>query len=159
MFDTGLEGDADLFGLDLVYKYDNAAAYGYRDLSIQAEYLRSIKDLTVRAGDPLAIGARRELTTDGLYVQGVYGFRPRWQLGLRYDVVGLTNEVTGDINESLDASDRWTAALTWSPTEFSRLRMQYTYNDLITGDGTAESFNTFWMQFVMSLGTHGAHSF
>jgi hypothetical protein len=159
LFDTGLEGDADLFGLDLVYKYDNAAAYGYRDLSIQAEYLRSIKDLTVRAGDPLAIGARRELTTDGLYVQGVYGFRPRWQLGLRYDVVGLTNELTGDINESFDASDRWTAALTWSPTEFSRLRMQYSHNDLVTGDGNAESFNTFWMQFVMSLGTHGAHSF
>lgn len=159
LFETGLEGDAELFGLDLVYKYDNAAAYGYRDLSIQAEYLRSIKDLTVRAGDPLAIGARSELTTDGLYVQGVYGFRPRWQLGLRYDVLGLTNEVTGDISERWDSSDRWTAALTWTPTEFSRLRMQYSHNDLVTESGMTETFNTFWMQFLVSLGTHGAHRF
>jgi hypothetical protein len=60
-----------LYGLDLVYKYDNPAAYGHRDLSIQAEYLRSIKDLTVQAGDPQSIGAQRKLTTDGLYVQGI----------------------------------------------------------------------------------------
>ena len=107
----------------------------------------------------MANGARRKLTTDGIYVQGIYGFRPRWQFGLRYDALGLTNQVTGDIRESLDASDRWTAALTWTPTECSRLRMQYSYNDILTAAGTAETFNTVWLQFLMSLGTHGAHRF
>lgn len=159
VFETGLEGDAAIYGIDLVYKYDNPLAYGHRDLIIQAEYLRSVKDLIVRSGDPLAIGAQRKLTTDGLYVQGIYGFRPRWQFGLRYDALGLTNKMTGDIRGSLDASDRWTAALTWTPTEFSRLRMQYSYNDILTAAGTAETFNTVWLQFLMSLGTHGAHRF
>ncbi len=158
-FETGLEGDADLYGLDFVYRYDNAAAYGFGDVSLQAEYLRSIKDLTVRAGDPLAIGQSRKLTTDGLYVQGLYGFRPRWQVGLRYDALGLTNRVTGDISERFDASDRWTAVLTWTPTEFSRFRMQYSYNDIVTEDGVNETFDTVWLQFLMSLGTHGAHQF
>ncbi len=159
LFETGLEGDADLYGLDLVYKYDNAAAYGQGDFNFQAEYLRSVKDVTVRAGDPLEIGNGRKLTTDGLYVQGTYGFLPRWQVGLRYDALGLTNKVTGDISESFGSSDRWTAALTWTPTEFSRFRMQYAHNDILEESGTRESFNTFWLQFLMSLGSHGAHSF
>ena len=158
-FETGLEGDADLYGLDIVYRYDNAAAYGLGDISLQAEYLRSVKDLTVRAGDPLAIGQSRTLTTDGFYVQGLYGFRQRWQVGLRYDALGLTNKVTGDINERFDDSDRWTAVLTWTPTEFSRFRMQYSYNDILTEAGVSETFNTVWLQFLMSLGTHGAHQF
>ena len=157
--EVGLEGQADLYGLDLVYKYDNAESYGKGDLSLQAEYLRSVKDLTVRGGDPLAIGESRKLTTDGLYVQGLYGFRPRWQAGLRYDALGLTNKVSGDASERFDSSDRWTAVLTWTPTEFSRFRMQYSYNDILTEAGTSETFNTIWLQFLMSLGTHGAHQF
>jgi hypothetical protein len=157
--ETGLEGDANLWGLDIVYKYDNAAAYGYRDLTLQAEFLRSVKDLTVRSGDAAAIGARRELTTDGLYVQGVFGFAPRWQAGLRYDTVGLTNRVTGDVDESLGSTDRWSAVLTWTPTEYSRFRMQYSRSDVLTEADLREKFDALWLQFLMSLGTHGAHEF
>jgi hypothetical protein len=94
-----------------------------------------------------------------LYVQGTYGFAPRWQAGLRYDVLGLTNEISGDVNESIDSSDRWTGALTWSPTEFSRFRMQYSYSDILTQAGEREKFNAIWLQFLMSMGTHGAHDF
>ena len=159
LFEVGLEGQADIYGLDLVYKYDNAESYGYGDISVQAEYLRSVKDLTVRGGDPAIVGESRKLTTDGLYVQGFYGFRPRWQAGLRYDALGLTNKAGGDVGESFGSSDRWSAVLTWTPTEFSRFRMQYSYNDILTDAGASETFNTFWLQFLMSLGTHGAHQF
>ena len=159
LFDTGLEGDGSLWGVDVVYKYDNASAYGYGDFSLQAEYLRSTKDLLVRAGDPAAIGAARELTTDGMYVQGVYGLAPRWQLGLRYDTLGRTNEATGDIRERFEASDRWTSVLTWTPTEFSRLRLQYSRSDILTIDGVREGFDTVWLQWLLSMGTHGAHRF
>jgi hypothetical protein len=157
--EEGLEGDADLWGLDLVYKYDNAAAYGHGDFNLQAEYLRSTKNLVVRGGDPFVIGDARTLTTDGLYVQGVYGFAPRWQVGLRYDVLGRTNEVTDGVSESYPSSDRWTSVLTWTPTEFSRLRMQYTRNDIWTTTGSHEKFDSVWLQFLMSLGAHGAHQF
>ena len=116
MTELGLEGSADLWGLDVVYKYDNAAAYGYHDFNFQAEYLRSVKDLRVRGGDPGVIGDARKLTTDGLYVQGSYGFAQRWQAGLRYDVVGLTNKAEGVASGAFDSSDRWTTTLTWTPT-------------------------------------------
>lgn len=157
--ETGLEGDADLWGVDLVYKYDNPALYGYRDFKLQAEYLRSIKDLRVVGGEEEEIGSQRKLTTDGLYVQGLYGIAPRWQIALRYDVLGLTNEVSGGANEDFDSSDRWTAAVTWVPTEFSLFRLQYEYSDIAVEPGVQEAFNTFWMQFIVSMGSHGAHRF
>jgi hypothetical protein len=49
--------------------------------------------------------------------------------------------------------------LTFKPTEFSRLRMQYSSNDIGTADGVRERFDSFWLQFLMSLGAHGAHAF
>lgn len=159
LFETGFEGDTLLWGIDAVYKYDNASAYGYRDFALQAEYLRSTKDLLVRAGDPAEIGNAREFTTDGMYIQGIYGLAPRWQFGLRYDTLGRTNEVTGDIRETFGASDRWTSVLTWTPTEFSRLRLQYSRSDILTIDGVREKFDTIWLQWLLSMGTHGAHRF
>jgi hypothetical protein len=157
--ETGLEGDADLWGVDLVYKYDDAALDGHRDLKIQAEYLRSSKNLRVTGGHPEDVGSRRRLTTDGLYLQGLYGVAPRWQLGLRYDVLGLTNEASGEEGGSFGDSDRWTVALSWVPTEFSLFRLQYEYADVLVEPGLRESFNAFWLQFLLSMGSHGAHPF
>jgi hypothetical protein len=158
--EEGLEGDAELWGLEAIYKYDSARAYGHGDLKLQAEYLRSTKDLRVRSGEPEEIGTSQELTTDGLYVQGLYGLWPRWQAGLRYDVLGLTNEVSGGAErEELDESDRWTAVLTWRPTEYSQLRLQFERADIALEDGGSESFNSYWLQFLLSMGAHGAHPF
>lgn len=158
-----LDGDMALWGLDLVYKYDSPRAYGAGDFKLQGEYLYETKDLGIRyhETDPARVGAGREFSEDGFYLQGVYGFAPRWRLGLRYDAVGLgVNEKSGDgiPTEDWDASERWTAALTWTPTEFSRLRLQLSRAEVATEEGD-ESFNTVYLQYVMSLGSHGAHKF
>lgn len=172
LLESGLEGDADLWGVDLVYKYDADAAYGEGDFKLQAEYLRSIKDLKIRSANILdeetgevlgtdadLIGATHKLTTDGLYVQTLYGFAPRWSLGLRYDVLGLTNKVSGGEGADFGSSDRWTLNLTWDLSEFSRLRAQYAHNDILVSENERERFDAFYLQFLMSLGTHGAHTF
>ena len=49
--------------------------------------------------------------------------------------------------------------LTWRPSEFSSLRLQWSYSDLLTEEQERESFNTVWLQYLLSLGTHGAHGF
>ncbi len=157
---TGLAGDADLWGIDLVYKYDAPKPYGQGDFKFQAEYLRSIKDLSIRSSaHPEQIGSGRTFTTDGLYAQATYGFSPKWRAGLRYDVLGLTNEVSGGANRSFGSSDRWTADVTWNLSEFSQLRAQYAYNDMLSAPDEREQFNAFYLQFLMSLGSHGAHEF
>lgn len=158
-----LDGDMGLWGLDVVYKFDSPRSYGAGDFKLQSEYFYETKDLTIRyhETDPTRVGDAREFAEDGFYVQGVYGIAPRWQFGLRYDTVGVgINEKSGDgiATEDMDASDRWTAALTWNPTEFSRLRLQFAQADVSTEEGD-EQFNTVYFQYIMSMGSHGAHKF
>ena len=157
-----LEGDAWMWGLDAVYKYDGGGAYGKGDFKLQGEYIWQRKDLELQfhQANPAVVGAERKFTEDGLYLQGLYGFAPRWEVGLRYDVVGLTNKVesSGNTLRDWDDSDRWTAALTWTPTEYSKLRLQYSKAD-ITIDGESNDFDCVYLQYLMSLGSHGAHKF
>lgn len=157
-----LEGDAWMWGLDAVYKYDGGGAYGQGDFKLQGEYIWQRKDLNVQfhQANPAVVGAERKFTEDGLYIQGMYGFAPRWQAGLRYDVVGLTNKLESGSNtlREWDESDRWTAALTWTPTEYSQFRLQYSKAD-ITIDGESNDFDYVYLQYIMSLGSHGAHKF
>jgi outer membrane receptor protein involved in Fe transport len=127
----------------------------------QTEYLRLIQELQVRASPhPEDIGARPSFTTDGLYAQATYGFAPKWTAGLRYDALGLTtNQVRDTLSESFGSSDRWTLALTWNLSEFSRLRAQYARGNILVEPGERERFDAFYLQFLMSLGAHGAHPF
>ena len=60
--------------------------------------------------------------------------------------------------EEFDQSDRWTLALTWTPTEYSRLRAQWARAD-IAREGASEEFDYFYLQFILSLGAHGAHKY
>jgi hypothetical protein len=42
----------------------------------------------------------------------------------------------------------------WSPSEFSRFRLQY--GEVRVQDGVAD--NQLFLQYIMSLGAHGAHT-
>ena len=50
---------------------------------------------------------------------------------------------------------RQSAMLDWSPSEFSRVRLQLS-RDKSRAD---EADNQVWLQYIMSLGAHGAHKF
>jgi hypothetical protein len=158
--DEAFQGHAQLFGLDAVWKHDSPRQYGKGDLTVQAEYLYRKKDLDLvaEAGQGVSGGPVR-FSQDGLYVQAVYGVLSRWTVGVRFDTIGLTNHVEG-LGESLsfDASRRYTADLTFNPTEFSRLRAQVAHGDFAAG-GTRQTYNQVYVQFQMSLGAHGAHRF
>jgi hypothetical protein len=43
----------------------------------------------------------------------------------------------------------------WSPSEFSRLRLQFNQDQYQQGF----TDNQVFLQYIMSLGTHGAHKF
>lgn len=149
-----LDGTATLWGVDAVYKYDSPRPLGAGDLVLQAEYLARKRDLDVLGTPDTAV-----FRQDGAYLQAVYGLMPRLQLGARWDVAGLTNErVRGGVKTGYDSSSRLTAALTFNPTEFSRLRAQYERAE-IRVDGEKESWGRFFLQLQLSLGAHGAHTF
>ena len=50
---------------------------------------------------------------------------------------------------------RHTAMVDWSPSEFSRVRLQFARDHSREG----ETDNQFFLQYIMSLGAHGAHNF
>ena len=158
----GLEGTAWFAGTDWVFKHDSPEPFGKNDVVLQAEYLYREKDLDrVVAEDPSTIGKPSNAKQDGFYVQGTWGFAPRLTVSGRYDAVGaFVNRIDrGDLGRSdYDPSWRLSAALTFNPTEFSRLRAQFSRGDAAVG-GVRETFNQFFLQYQLSLGVHGAHKF
>ena len=173
------EGSASFWGVDGVYKYTPAGSVGGKGaIKLQGEYFYRKRDIDRRdvyfachpagidCSDPAAewqIGDVRNEQSfsekqDGFYLQALYGLAPRWNTGLRIDQVGLTNSTGRGSGEDWDDSKRYSAVLNFMPTEFSRLRLQYSRGDIAV-DGAREKFNQVFLQFQMSLGVHGAHTF
>ena len=99
------------------------------------------------------LGLRPTITTDGLYAQALYGFAPLWTAGVRYDVLGLTNQVSGGpVGASFGASNRWTFDVTWNFWKTSKLRAQYAWNDILVTPDQREHFDAFYLQLLVELG-------
>jgi outer membrane receptor protein involved in Fe transport len=84
---------------------------------------------------------------------------PRWRTGYRYDRLDPGSVDFGANSEFLSTSDhkptRHSLMLDYSPSEFSRLRLQYSKDKSMEG----LSENQWFVQYIHSLGAHGAHSF
>ena len=102
----------------------------------------------------------------GFYTQLLYGFRKGWVAGLRWDHVGSPRADYEDRGLLLDGAPlgrdpqrapRWRLSpnLTWYPSEFTKLRLQYNY-DHRNGIGDDHSV---WLQMEFILGAHAAHAF
>lgn len=174
------EGTANFWGLDGVYKYLPSGGTGLKGaFKLQGEYYYRTRDLDRRdvffacepeglaCDDPLNefqpgdIGVQESFKDkqDGFYLQAVYGVAQRWTVGLRYDEVGLTNSTGVDGGEEWDSSKRYTAALNFLPTEYSRLRLQFARGDIAVDDGDREEYNQVFLQLQVNFGAHGAHTF
>ena len=96
----------------------------------------------------------------GGYAQAVYEFMPRWRAGYRYDRLGhgtVTNDSGIDSPLLMTAHDpsRHSAMVDWSPTEFSRVRVQLATDRSRAGVTDHQAL----IQYIFSLGAHGAHRF
>ncbi|MGD9599378.1 MAG: hypothetical protein AB7G76_15965 [Steroidobacteraceae bacterium] len=139
-----------------------------RQLKLQGEYLRRTESGTLAYdvnGPDLAGGYRSEQS--GWYVQGVYQFAPRWRVGLRYDTLDSGSPRIALVDDGvLPAAafprlraanpDRASLMLDWNPSEFSRLRVQYSRDDA-RDDG--DSDRQFTLQYLFGIGAHGAHKY
>lgn len=143
-------------GADAVYKYDSGKAYGEGDAVLQGEYFYRQKDLDLQSAPGQLEGAQ-----DGYYLQGTYGFYPRWRGGLRWEQVGLTNEEQepGEDKETFGDSWRASAMVDFRPSEFSQVRFQVSNGDYDLGDEGVENVWEAFVQLTVSIGAHGAHSF
>jgi hypothetical protein len=145
-----------IYGADVYWKWKSAtAAQGFPFVSLQTELLYRRYDAAERvsASDPTVTLFAETLSDRGFYSQVLWGIKPRVVAGLRGEFAS-GNEGAFDSELRADRF-RLSPNLTWYPTEFSKLRLQYNY-DHRQGLGRDHSV---WMQFEFLLGAHAAHKF
>lgn len=154
-------GDSKVSGIDFVWKWAPNGNSREQNFKLQAEYFqREENGNLVLAGSSPLESTSYNGKHDGWYVQTVYQFMPRWRVGLRYDELNANNSGSdADVLEEAGlVSDhkprRSTLMLDYARSEFSRIRLQFAKDD-----SYADSDNIITFQYVMSLGSHGAHKF
>jgi hypothetical protein len=140
----------------------------YRSVTWQSEYLGLVSsgDLA-RASDGLLHAADKQ--QGGFYTQLIWRFDEpgRWRVGARLDLLGQNTWTVDGEKQTVDGAgqplrnllQRYSAMLEYSPTEFSRLRLQYAYDRSRFLDGARKDVHEILLQMNIAVGPHGAHAF
>jgi hypothetical protein len=159
---------------DFVWKWAPDGNPKQRNFKFQTEFFRRTEDgdLACASGvasspclGEAALGNLRSRQSGG-YAQAVWQFMPQWRVGYRYDWLnaGSKRYDPATVFAALDPANAYFAdyrpqrhslMADWSHSEFSRLRLQFARDRSMQG----VSDNQVTLQYIMSLGAHGAHKF
>ena len=135
--DLGTDFLTQLFGSDVTLRWKPLRRAIYHSLLWRSEFVWS---------------ERQQLPSPqrafGFYTAADYRLNRRWTVGGRFD---RSNQAR---NDNLTDSG-FSAVLTYWPSEFSQIRTQYRFGRFAEGKDTSE----LKVQFLFSLGAHGAHPF
>ncbi len=148
-----------IYGVDGFWKWKPSwQSGGFPFVALQTEgmarrYQAGMVEADPAAGIPMSL-PRENLYDYGFYAQAVYGFTLRWVAGLRGEWVA-SDEGAFKSDPNREERIRVSPNLTFYPTEFSKIRLQYNFDQgQILGDDSSA-----WLQFEFLLGSHGAHKF
>ena len=151
-------GSSTLNGVDFIWKWAPNGNPKQTNLKFQTEYFTRDEDGTLdpaSSGTPLSYNGKQK----GWYTQAVYQFMPRWRVGLRYDQLkanAVNAALAGTVLDKRGHDPKRTSVMAdFSNSEFSRLRLQVNKDE-----SRVNQKDTQWyLQYIMSLGAHGAHAF
>lgn len=157
---NAFKGKGKTWAIDGIWKWTPEGATG-TGLKLQGEYFRrtevgqAVADVDEVAG-PAAPGQYKG-TQSGWYLQSVYQFMPKWKVGLRHDRLdsGTVDYGASGLTHVFAKPYRNSLMLDWSPSEFSRWRVQLNQDKVRQGINDTQVL----LQYQMNLGAHGAHSF
>jgi len=164
---TATDTHTRIYGADVYFKWRPLESnQGWPFLAWQTEALwRRYQAAPVLDAEGAEAAGRTTLDDAGLYSQLLWGFSRPWVVGVRYD--RARGERTafslpdGDYASSLDAlrdsRQRYSAVLSYYPSEFSKLRLQYNYDR--AEFRSASDAHSAYVQFEILFGAHGAHKF
>lgn len=161
-------GDSRTWLADFVWKWAPNGNPKYQNFKFQAEYFnrREKGDFSCEDADSASPGACTggvnslyRTRQSGWYAQSVYQFTPNWRAGLRYEQLDSGHRDFGANAANLAVADyrpkKATAMVDYSWSEFSRVRLQFAQDKSMLGI----TDNQVTVQYIMSLGAHGAHKF
>ncbi len=156
-------GHSRTYVVDAVWKWAPNGDPVYTNFKLQTEYMRRHEDGSVTYDADGALGAAQSAPYDakqsGWYLQGVYQFMPYWRVGVRTERLDPGSVDYGANDANLPVPDynpsRNTVMVDYSLSEFSRIRLQFARDK--AGQGTTDK--EFFVQYLMSLGAHGAHQY
>jgi hypothetical protein len=166
-------GRAKLWAADAVLKWSPHGNSTYNNFKLQGEYFRFAQDGSLTYNDTAGSAVFGQVTgpfgatQSGWYGQSVWQFYPAWRVGYRYDHLNYGSINNGIVANGLGppaasfpllagySPTRNTVMLDWSPTEFSRMRLQFASDKSRLG----LTDNQIFVQYMYSLGAHGAHKF
>ncbi len=145
-----------VYGADVYWRWKSATAgQGFPFWSFQSEVMFRNYDAAQReaADNPTVTLPPESIGDNGWYVQLLWGIRPRIVAGLRAEAV--SGDATSFDSDLRADRFRLSPNFTMYPSEFSKVRLQYNYDDR-KGIGRDHSL---WLQFEFILGAHAAHRF
>jgi hypothetical protein len=145
-------GDSNTVIVDAVYKWAPNGNPVDTNFKLQGEYFARTENGQFNGVD-YDSGTQR-----GWYLQAIYQFMPRWRIGLRHDEVKAKlpgDAFVGSVLDPLGAKPKRNSAMVdYSTSEFGRFRLQYNRDE---SRPTVD--NQFILQYTVSFGAHGAHSY
>jgi hypothetical protein len=159
----GFTGRSRIAIADFVWKYAPNGNSRESNVKVQGEYFRRREsgDLTYDLDGMLGLtsaspyGSRQS----GWYLQGVWQMNPEWRVGARADRLDPGQVDYGANAALLDTAGfkprRGSVMVDYNPSEFTRIRLQYSRSQTLPGIADNEWF----VQYILSLGAHGAHKY
>ena len=156
--ETGAVSRTQIYGGDLLYKWKSANAEGgFPFVKWQTEFM--YRRFEAGRGMNESFPVAETFHDWGLYSQVLWGFKKGWVAGIRGDYYDAEDSRFTD-DPDRQSRSRVSANLTWYPTEFSKIRLQYNHDFLEdTYFLAGRDVDSVFLQFEFILGAHGAHKF
>ncbi len=154
-------GNSGLWILDGIWKWAPDGNGYATNFKLQGEYYRRSETGTLVYNTTAPQSSNYNSTQSGWYLQAVYQFTPTWRVGARYDRLhsGTTDTGSIDINNlpilAAYSPTRSTVMIDYNASEFSRVRLQVAEEKSQINQTDHEVM----LQYLVSLGSHGAHKY
>jgi cell division protein FtsB len=156
--ETGANSRTQIYGADFLYKWKSSHAEGgFPFVKWQSELM--YRRFEAGRGIDKTFPVAETFHDWGMYSQVLWGFKKGWVLGLRGDYLEMDDSsFTSD--QDRQSRSRLSANITWYPTEFSKIRLQYNHDFLEENFFLpSRDVDSLFLQFEFILGAHGAHKF
>ena len=163
--ESSFTGDTTVRIVGAIWKWAPMGNFKHTNLTVQGEYFQREEDGVYTfdpAGAPVTVNMKGgdTGTQSGWYAQARYQFFQRWRVGIRQaQIKADAPKDSAAKGTALDPQGETpkiaTVMAEYDPSEFSRIRLQYSQDDSVPDEPVAR----WYLQYVVTFGAHAAHPY